>query len=204
VAISGSTLVAGALQHEAYAGRAYVFQKTASGWKQTAELKGSDTIVGDSFGWSVGISGSTVVVGATGSASGAPTWDGSAGRAYVFAKTADGWKQTAELKGSHMLGTDAFGSSVAISGTTVVVGAQHARSTGRAYVFTKTATGWRQVAELKGSSVAGLFGYSAGISGNTILVSAPVVGEEVAFQAGRPARRTCTRRPRPAGHKSPS
>ncbi|MGP0007071.1 MAG: hypothetical protein ACLPTB_19590 [Acidimicrobiales bacterium] len=188
VAISGSTIVAGAFQHAEWTGRAYVFAKTAGGWKQTAELKGSDTVVGDSFGWSVGISGSTVVVGASGLASGAPTWDGSGGRAYVFAKTASGWKQTAELKGSDTVATDAFGTSVAISGTTVVVGAQDARRTGRAYVFTKTANGWTQVAELEGSSAAGLFGYSVGVSGNTILVGAPVVGEEVSFPSSAPGQ----------------
>jgi hypothetical protein len=45
-------------------GRAYVFTKTASGWKQTAELKASDATEFDSFGASVAISGRTVVVGA--------------------------------------------------------------------------------------------------------------------------------------------
>ena len=181
VAISGDTLVAGAFQHESYAGRAYVFSQTASGWKQTAELRDPDGIVGDDFGISVGVSESTVVVGAYGDANGA-------GRAYVFSKAASAWKLTAELKGSDTAASDEFGTSVAISGATIVVGAQDARRTGRAYVFTKTATGWRQVAELKGSRSAGLFGYSAGVSGNTILVSAPVVGEEVSFPSTAPGQ----------------
>ena len=43
---------------------------------------------------------------------------------------------------------DKFGCSVAISGTTAVVGASE---TGLAYVFTKTAKRWKQVAELNGS-----------------------------------------------------
>jgi hypothetical protein len=188
VAISGSTIVAGAFQHDVYAGRAYVFARTASGWKQTAELKGSDTVLGDSFGWSVGISGSTVVVGASGLASGAPSWDGSRGRAYVFAKTAGGWKQTAELKGSDTVANDAFGSSVAISGSTVVVGAAEASRTGRAYVFAETAHGWTQVAELQGSSAAGLFGYSVGVSGNTVLVGAPVTGDDLSFPSNAPGQ----------------
>ena len=104
----------------------------------------------------------------------------------MFARTAGGWKQTAELKGSDTVAKDAFGASVAISGTTVVVGAQNASRTGRAYVFTKAANGWTQVAELKGSSAAGLFGYSVGVSGNTVLVGAPVVGEEVSFPSSAP------------------
>jgi len=36
-----------------------VFTKTPTGWKQVAELKGSDTVAGDDFGDSVAISGTT-------------------------------------------------------------------------------------------------------------------------------------------------
>ena len=85
-------------------------------------------------------------------------------------------KQLAELKGSDTLTGDAVGVSVAISGTTAVVGAPgSAKDAGRAYVFTETAAHWNEVAELKGSdTVAGdFFGYSVAISGTTAIVSAP-------------------------------
>ena len=51
---------------------------TTSIGSQLAELKGSDTVANDDFGYSVAISGTTAIVGAWGHASGA-------GRAYVFA-----------------------------------------------------------------------------------------------------------------------
>ena len=54
-----------------------MFTKTAAGWKQIAELKGSDTVADDYFGYSVAISGTTAVVGAYAHAS-------FAGRAYLF------------------------------------------------------------------------------------------------------------------------
>jgi nucleoside-specific outer membrane channel protein Tsx len=168
VAVSGKTVVVGAESHAASAGRAYVFTKTASGWKQVSELEGADTVAGDTFGSSVAISGTSVVVGAYAHAK-------NAGRAYVFTKTASGWTQAAELKGSDTVANDNFGGSVAISGTTAVVGAWlHAKHAGRAYVFTKTVSGWTQAAELKGSdTVAGdLFGSSVAISGTTAIVSA--------------------------------
>ena len=130
MAISGTTAVVGAPNHANNAGRAYVFPKTAHGWKQAAELKGSDTVARDGFGCSVAISGTTAVVGASEHA------PNSAGRAYMFTKTTKGWKQTAELKGSDTVAVDFFGISVAISATTAVVGAQfHATEAGRAYVF---------------------------------------------------------------------
>ena len=44
--------------------------------------------------------------------------------------------QLAELKGSDTVAADTFGSSVAISGATAVVGAEgHDKNAGRAYVF---------------------------------------------------------------------
>jgi len=167
VAISGPTLVVGATNRAAAAGRAYVFTKTGTSWKQTAKLEGSDTIAGDHFGWSVAVSGTIAVVGALLHAKGA-------GRAYVFTK-ASGWKQAAEVKGVDTAGVDGFGISVAIAGTTMVVGAT-GHASGRAYVFTKASAGWKQVAELNGSDTApgDEFGFSVGIWETTAVVGAPV------------------------------
>jgi len=168
VAIAGTTAIVGAWGHAKSAGRAYVFTETAGNWKQTAELKGSDTVADDDFGSSVAIAGATAIVGAEGHAV-------SAGRAYAFTETAGSWKQTAELKGSDTVAGDYFGNSLAISGTTAIVGAEHhAGSAGRAYVFTETAAVWKQAAELKGSdTVAGdYFGNSVAISGTTAIVGA--------------------------------
>jgi hypothetical protein len=91
-------------------------------------LKGSDTVAGDYFGGSVATSGTTAIVGARDHAN-------EAGRAYVFTETATGWNQTAELKGSDTVAGDQFGASVAISGTTAVVGALgYAKNAGRLHV----------------------------------------------------------------------
>jgi hypothetical protein len=163
VAISGTTVVVGAYDHAKDAGRAYVFTETASGWKRVFVLKGSDTVTGDNFGTSVAISPTTAIVGAYGRAD-------NAGRAYVFAKDAALWKQTAELRGSDTTTGDYFGISTAISGTSVVVGAyDHAKDAGRAYVFAKTASGWKETAELKGSDTVAedYFGSSVAVSGTT-------------------------------------
>jgi len=54
-----------------------VFTEARGAWKRDAELVGSDTVAGDSFGCSVAISGTTVAVGAFRHAKGA-------GSAYVF------------------------------------------------------------------------------------------------------------------------
>ena len=196
VAISGSTIVVGAPSVSVLTpglGRAYVFTKTATGWHGSGELAGSGTTPGDLFGVSVAISGSTIVVGA-------PSHASKAGAAYVFTDAGGDW-QAQELKGYDTVTKDDFGDSVAISGSTIVVGAfDHASEAGRAYVFTKGAMGWHQVAELVGSdTVAGDgFGVSVAISGETVAVgsglAASDAGRGVPVQQGAhglaPGRRT--------------
>ncbi|MGA2528954.1 MAG: hypothetical protein ABSG36_07295 [Acidimicrobiales bacterium] len=168
VAIAGTTAVVGAPGHAKDVGLVYVFAKTATGWKQTAELKGSGTVAGDFFGYAVAISGRTVVVGA-------PGYHKNAGRVYVFRRGTTRWRQVAELKGSAVSG-DYLGDAVAVSGSTAVVGSDgNDKNAGRAYVFSGAGTRWKQAAELKGSDTIAQdgFGYTVAVSGATAIVGAP-------------------------------
>ncbi len=125
ISISGDTAVVGAPcgaedgKGGDRSGRAYVFTNSASGWTQAARLTASDGAAYDDFGNSVSISGNTVVVGANG-------FNINQGAAYVFTEPGTGWAnmtQAAKLTASDDLVLDNFGSSVSISGNTVVVGA---------------------------------------------------------------------------------
>ncbi len=84
--------------------------------------------------------------------------------------------QTAVLTASDGVGGNGFGSAVAISGDTVVVGAAGARDYyGAAYLFTAPASGWTdatQTALLTASDSTQFdgFGASVAVSGNTVLV----------------------------------
>jgi hypothetical protein len=114
-------------------GAAYVFIRSGTTWSQQAYLKASNTGAGDLFGNAVGVSGDTVVVGAWQEDSNATGVDGNqanesefaAGAAYVFVRAGGGtnWTQQAYLKASNTGAGDAFGRSVAVSGDTVLVGA---------------------------------------------------------------------------------
>ena len=164
VAISGTTALVGQGR-----GPAHVFAKTATGWKQTAVLEeGRD--VEDLFA----ISGTTAVVltDLVGARSDCcrEVFGG-------FTKRDAGWEQTGRLKGSI-----SGGISVAISGTTAIIGAPATNTTlGRAYVFTKTGTIWKQVAELHdpNTPVGASFGTLVAMSGRTA-----VVGESYDGSAG--------------------
>ncbi len=184
------------------AGAAYVFVRDATGrWSQQAYLKASNTGANDFFGYSVGISGDTVVVGAFGESSKATGVDGDqtdnskgqAGAAYVFTRDASGtWSQQAYLKASNTDAQDQFGFSISVSGDTVVVGAPGESSltsgvdgnqidnsdpnAGAAYVFTRDTSGtWSQQAYLKASrtDAQDQFGFSISVSGDTVVVGAP-------------------------------
>jgi FG-GAP repeat protein/centrosomal CEP192-like protein len=182
VAVSGSTAVVGAPRHMVGAntdqGMAYVFVRSGGTWSQQAELTASDGAAFDQFGFSVALNGSTAIVGAPGLIG--QSIPASNGRAYVFVDSGGTWSQQAELTASDGKLTDLFGISVALDGSTAVVGApEHSVGSnfrqGAAYVFVDSSGTWSQQAELTALDGAAqdLFGRSAAVSGATALVGAP-------------------------------
>jgi hypothetical protein len=182
VAISGDTIVVGAHGEGASTGAAYVFKRTGTTWAQEARLTAVNGEAGDDFGFSVAISGDSVVVAAIGEASSQQTITNgtgasadnaaaSAGAAYVFKRTGSTWAQEAYLKAPNAEANDNFGWSVAISGDTVIAGAPSEQSNqrtvsngttasannssseaGAAYVFKRTGTNWAHEAYLKAAN----------------------------------------------------
>jgi len=164
VAIYGSTVLVGAPGANSFTGAAYVFARSGTAWSQQAKLTAAS---GGEFGWSVALYGSTAVVSA-------PYENSQTGAAYVFARSGTAWSQQAILTAAHGAPSDRFGWSVAIYGSTAVVGAPY-RKSGTAYVFARSGTAWSQQAQLAATdgAVGGLFGSSVAIYGSTALVSAP-------------------------------
>lgn len=167
VAISGRSAIVGALGHAQNAGRAYIFTDSRSGWRQVAELKGSN-VAESAFGESVAISEQSAVVGSFG-------YLNKEGTAYVYSMSDGSWRQAAQLEASSAGANDEFGISVAVSGRTVVVGALNPNALGGgSYVFTKTAAGWTETADLNGTigkeGEFEQFGTSVAISGDTIVL----------------------------------
>src|SRR5215472_6459861 len=107
---------------------------------QQAKLTAAGGVSGDEFGYSVAISGSTAVVGA-------PYKNSSTGAAYVYVQSGTAWSQQAKLTAAGGASGDFFGTSVALSGSTAVVGAYGKNSNaGAAYVFVRSGTAWSQQA----------------------------------------------------------
>ena len=101
-----------------------------------AYLKESNTDARDYFGHSVALSGSTLAVGAWYEDSNATGVNGNqanniarnSGAVYLFTRSGTTWSQQAYLKASNTEANDQFGTSVALSGTTLAVAAQYESS----------------------------------------------------------------------------
>jgi PGF-pre-PGF domain-containing protein len=186
VAVDGSTAVVGSIcGGSVHEGQAYVYYRNQGGsdnWGQIAILNASDKAASANFGQSVAISGSSVVVGADYADIGAVS---KPGQAYVFYRDqggSDKWGQIAILNASDKATNAHFGESVAISGSSVVVGAYYAdivpgSKQGQAYIFYRDQGGsdkWGQIAILNASDKRDddNFGRAAAISGNAVVVGA--------------------------------
>ena len=176
VSISGDTAVIGAPGYDhgsnADAGLVYVFIRNGNAWTEQQGLFASDGSAGDRFGTSVGISGDTLVVGASydddvGSASGS---------VYVFVRSGSVWAQQQKLVASDGAANDFFGNSLSISGDTVVVGSSYdddlGSTSGSVYVFVRTGSVWTEQQKLLASDGAAndRFGVSVSLSGGTVAV----------------------------------
>jgi len=94
----------------------------------------------------------------------------------VFVESGGTWSQQAELTASDGAAYDNFGWSVALSSSTVVVGAPHHMvgsniTQGAAYVFAESGGTWNQQAELTSSDGVAYdyFGSSVAIGGSSVV-----------------------------------
>ena len=192
VTISGDTVVVGADSESSRAtgingnqntndafraGAAYAFVRNGTTWSQQAYIKASNTGSSDHFGRSISMEGDTLVVGAVEEDSNASGVNGTgtdpnslfnAGAAYVYLRSGGVWSQQAYLKASNPGSNDLFGTSVAVSGDNIIVGAVGERSNatgingdgtndltpgaGAAYFFTREGTTWTFRDYLKASN----------------------------------------------------
>jgi uncharacterized protein (TIGR03437 family) len=175
VSLDGQTAVIGASGNNTTQGAAYIFTGSGSIWNQQVKLTATDGATGDQFGISVSVSGATVLVGASGSAS-VP------GSAYVFTSSGGIWSQQAKLSATDAAAGDQFGGSVSLSGTTAVTGAAAKfGGTGAVYVFLSSGNSWSQQAKLTAADAASgdQFGASVAVSGDSVVAGAP--GKNVQF-----------------------
>ncbi len=145
VSVNGDTAVAGSPNNQVH-GAVYVFVEPANGWSNMTETAKLTTPGANQFGFAVSIIERAIVVGAPFSN---PVHQGAA---YVFLRPNGGWKTMSKpslaLSIPFTEGFDNFGASVAVSGSTAVLGAYTAPTSppcnprckagpGEAFIFTE-------------------------------------------------------------------
>ena len=177
VALDGDAIIVGSFFDDdlgSHSGSAYIFRRSGSVWSEEAKLLAGDGAGADQFGFSVSMSGNVVVVGA-------PFDDDAgldSGSAYVYRWNGANWVQEAKLTPNDGAAGDLFGYSVAVDGSTAVVGAQSADApevdSGATYVFQWNGSAWTQEAKLVASEgeADDRFGFSVALSADTAVVGA--------------------------------
>jgi hypothetical protein len=182
VAIEGDTLVVGASNlRQATAnglenpGGAFVFTRSAGTWTQQALLLGSTFSSGDKAGTSVDLDGTTIAMGAPFDFAAGHT----SGTVFVFSGSGANWVEEAQLVPTELEPHDQFGTSVALEGNRLVVGAPNDSQlglprAGAVYVFERQGTQWSTSSVLytdDSTRFRGV-GESAALDGDTIFSGA--------------------------------
>ncbi len=133
---------------------------------QQQEILAADGHAADEFGWSVAIKGDTAVIGAPGA-------NNAVGAAYVFNRSVGTWTQSARLTPSEARST-AFGYSVAITASTIAVGAPTLSSSvvGTVYPYTRNGSALTPQPPIDGDTPGGEFGRSVALDENSLIITA--------------------------------
>lgn len=183
LALDGDTAVVGAYRDDVGSntdqGSVYVFTRGGGGdWTLQQKLTASDGEFFARFGHAIALDGDTLVVGAREAKVGANYFQGAA---YVFTRTGGVWTEQQKLTANDGAESDSFGSSVAVSGDTLVVGAINDTigsnyQQGSAYVYTRSAGVWTQQQKLTAPNGIGApadaYGNAVALNKSTLVVGA--------------------------------
>jgi hypothetical protein len=179
VAVDGDTILIGDSGDSTkyyQMGAAYVFVRSGTSWIQQAKLAPSDGLPEDRFGVAVAVQGDTAVVGSH--LSDEDDYNLNSGAVYVYQRTGSSWNLRAKLTRPDPQRSGLFGVSVDIDGDTIAVGSSGdntaARSSGAAYIFVRSGTGWNFQAKVIASNPSSFddYGRSISIEGDTMVVGA--------------------------------
>jgi hypothetical protein len=183
VALSGQTIAIGAPSQSSpdalFSGAVYVFVNNGVAWQQQAKIKASSPMENQNLGFTVSISGDTIVAAAPGEIVGAPSVEAqnvrSKGAVYVFDRSGTSWDHQKRIRDRDINRTGGFGTRAAIDGDTLIIGDPTydagARFTGAVYVLERTGNGWSLKYTLTAADAQFLqvMGFAIAISGDTVI-----------------------------------
>lgn len=173
VAVSGNTAVVAAPGVATNAGTAFIYERSGKTWHRAATLSDPRGQANDWYAWDVAIfSTKTMIYVAVGGNDTNNLDD----LVYIYAGSGKSWQLEATLADpGHSGGADMFGDSIALSNTTLVVGAAcYFNFTGEIWIFERSGRRWvLQAHRIDPLDTGGDdFGTSVAASGSTVLVGA--------------------------------
>jgi hypothetical protein len=180
IALSGDTALIGApgkeVGDQSQAGSVYLYTRSGAAWSAQGDLTASDATSGDGFGSSLALYEGTALIGAP---SREVNGQFLAGAVYVFTVSGTTWSQQTEIGDPAAATGDAFGTTVALSGDTALIGAPTTSVAGQSragivYVCDGSGSSWSQQAQLvdPDANRDDKFGCALALSGDTALVGA--------------------------------
>ena len=191
VSLDESTLAIGAPGHThsgvRFAGAVYIFVREGNEWVQQAKLTPDDPGKSAKFGSCISLSFNTVVVGA-------PLHDTErgkdAGAAYIFVRNGGRWRQQARLTSGDAKAGDRFGTGVATTGRSAIIGApfrpEGAPGSGAAYSFISVDGKWEEKEKITPDDAGQKINYGlwVAMSGNMVIVSSYAAPNEGGAEKG--------------------
>lgn len=177
VALKNDIAMIGAMRRDEKgtdSGAVVSFERDSDIWTQEQIFTAPDATAGDAFGQSIALTDTYLVIGA-------PRHDASgvdSGAAYIYRRDNGTWSYCEKLTARDGVAGDLFGISVAVDGSTILVGAdlhdEKAENAGAVYVYMLDGDHWKQEAKLLAPDAGktDLFGVRVSLSGNTALISA--------------------------------
>lgn len=169
VSLSGNTALVSAPGEFGYAGGVYVFVRNGATWSQQARLSGNGCM--DQQGIETALMGDVAVM---------TSYTNEPGHVCIYRRNAGIWSHEASIASPAGGFWDGFGSSVALDGNRLLVGARFVSTLGAnsrdgaAYLFEQNGGVWRQTDQLTAQFPAGddQFGSVVALSGATAMVGA--------------------------------
>ena len=174
VDISGNLAIISATQSDTAGEKIYIFKKVNGAWQYAGLLQPHEAGPSIYFHSEVAIDGDTAAISGSWQETGGGAFHGAV---HLFLMEGSNWRYLDTLvpeDGSPGMG---FGTSLAISGDTLVIGDygddDFGQNSGAAYIFTREEGDWTQAAKLHPTEAAEgeMFGHSVAISGDTVVVS---------------------------------
>jgi hypothetical protein len=173
VAISASRAIIGAGDDHP----AWVLHWNGTAWDYETSFDLPDSVTANHAGFSAAVSGSLAILGAPGQVG---AGGGDVGAAYVFAREGNDWHYSATLASPAPDTRSRFGHSVALDGTTALIGAPLAQERsgseiGAVHVYVSAAGVWSKQASLSEPAPAGgdRFGSAVALAGDLAVIGTP-------------------------------